>query len=88
MADRRPDPELVAEVVLRLLRVRRRLGLAAFQEAADRALVGIGVAAHHEAERRAKKLTKRRRPPNPSTSATVLRFPLPRAIHGQADDEA
>ena len=42
MADRRPDPELVAEVVLRLLMVRRRLGLATFQDAADRALVGIG----------------------------------------------
>jgi hypothetical protein len=62
-------------VVERLLAVRAALGPRAFKDAARRALLGIAVAAHVEAERRARRRSRRQ----PVRSAVVVPFPLSRA---------
>jgi hypothetical protein len=56
-----------------------------FQDAADRALLGIGVAAHREAERRAC-VGSGRAQPTRSGSAIVVRFPLPRAVSSEDEE--
>jgi hypothetical protein len=66
----------VVDVVARLLAIRASLGARAFRDAVQRARLGIAVAAHVEAERRAARRSRRLRP---LRSAVVIRFPLARA---------
>jgi hypothetical protein len=70
--------DLLLRVVERLIGIRSTLGPFVYRDAARRALLGIAVAAHVEAERRA---GHRCRP-----GAAVVRFPLARVRSAVPDD--
>ena len=66
----------IVQVAMRLASVKEHLGRRAFRDAVARALLGIAVAAHREAERRA---ARGGRWPRRASTAAVIRFPLARA---------